>query len=329
MREGTGAGTVGLKWLLRDHLGSTSISAQGSDGAKQSELRYKPFGELRYAWGTTTTSLRYTGQRAEGTGLYDYGARFMDPLLGRFIQPDPIVPGTGEGGNSNAVGSLGASTYSPLTVDYHEHQFLEHLNSDNKASLQDTNFRLPPVPTNSIAFDRYAYSLNNPIRYVDPSGHFAILGVLPFIPVWGWVALGAVALAGVVYYAAGGPEALANGIYQAGEAASNSVNVLLAESANDQTDTTKPGPYAGESIDARGPDRDFTDEEREAIDAIGRATGCHTCGSKSPRTKSGHFIPDHQPPSALNPSGSPQRLYPHCLSCSRRQGGQTRDVLRR
>ncbi len=78
MREGTGTLTTGLKWLLGDHLGSTSISADGATGAKLSELRFKPFGELRFAWGTTTTSLRYTGQRAEGTGLYDYKARFYD-----------------------------------------------------------------------------------------------------------------------------------------------------------------------------------------------------------------------------------------------------------
>jgi hypothetical protein len=25
----------------------------------------------------------------------------------------------------------------------------------------------------------------------------------------------------------------------------------------------------------------------------------------------------------LNPSSQPQQLYPHCISCSRRQGGQT------
>jgi hypothetical protein len=30
---------------------------------------------------------------------------------------------------------------------------------------------------------------------------------------------------------------------------------------------------------------------------------------------------DHQPPSALNPTGQDQRLYPHCIWCSRLQGG--------
>jgi uncharacterized protein RhaS with RHS repeats len=88
------------------------------------------------------------------------------------------------------------------------------------------------------------------------------------------------------------------------------------------------GPYAGESIPARGPARDFTRAERDAINRIGGDTGCHTCGSKSPGTKSGDFVPDHQPPSRLAP-GEPQRLLPHCKSCSRLQGGEVNGELYR
>jgi hypothetical protein len=146
----------------------------------------------------------------------------------RWTSPDPIIPGIGEGGNPNAVGCLGASTYSPLTVDYHENQLLEQLNLENSAWLHDPTFRLPLVPTNTIAFDRYAYSLNNPLRYTDPTGHCPFCAILAFIPGWGWVALGAVAVAGVVYYAAGGPEAVTNGLYQAGQATADGINALFA-----------------------------------------------------------------------------------------------------
>ncbi|MEM4414290.1 MAG: RHS repeat-associated core domain-containing protein, partial [Candidatus Caldarchaeum sp.] len=52
-------------------------------------------------------------------GLYFYNARWYDPVLGRFLQPDPLVP----------------------------------------------------EPGNPQALNRYSYSLNNPVRFVDPSGH--------------------------------------------------------------------------------------------------------------------------------------------------------------
>lgn len=89
-------------------------------------------------------------------------------------------------------------------------------------------------------------------------------------------------------------------------------------------DTLKPGPHAGDSVPARGPERDFTPDERARVNEIGESTGCHTCGSTDPGTKSGNFVPDHQPPNALNPPGGEQQLYPHCIDCSRRQGGQIR-----
>jgi len=81
-----------------------------------------------------------------------------------------------------------------------------------------------------------------------------------------------------------------------------------------------PGPFAGESIPARGPDRDFVVMERANINRIGSETGCHTCGTMNPGTPLDNFVLDHQPPTAWNPLGHPQRLYPQCLSCSSRQG---------
>jgi RHS repeat-associated protein len=66
------------------------------------------------------TAFSYTGQRGlEASGLMDYKARFYDPVLGRFIQPDTIIPGVG----------------------------------------------------NSQAYNRYAYVLNSPVNFNDPTGH--------------------------------------------------------------------------------------------------------------------------------------------------------------
>ena len=71
----------------------------------------------------------------------------------------------------------------------------------------------------------------------------------------------------------------------------------------------------------RTPGRDFFPSEREAIDRIAAAHGCHVCGTKDPGTLSGRFIPDQQPPIPLNVLlKQPARLYPICLSCSLRQG---------
>jgi hypothetical protein len=86
--------------------------------------------------------------------------------------------------------------------------------------------------------------------------------------------------------------------------------------------TLEGGPYASESISARSSKRDFTVPERAEINRIGSETGCHTCGTREPGTTLGNFVPDHQLPSRLNPEGRAQRLFPQCLSCSLRQGGE-------
>lgn len=89
-----------LVYFASDHLSSTSIVMDAS-GTLLSEQRYLPFGEVRSEYqstdGITETDFGYTGQRnLGGMGLMDYNARFYSPLLGRFIQPDSIVPNPGD-----------------------------------------------------------------------------------------------------------------------------------------------------------------------------------------------------------------------------------------
>jgi RHS repeat-associated protein len=91
VREG-----VTLTFVYGDHLGSASLTANIS-GAKVSEVRYYPYGETRYSSGNTTTSKRFNAKEQQtDIGLYDYGARFYDPALGRFISADSIVPKSGD-----------------------------------------------------------------------------------------------------------------------------------------------------------------------------------------------------------------------------------------
>jgi len=88
-------GTSTVYYLLVDHLGSTAITANSS-GTRVAELRYYAYGGTRYTYGTTPTAYKFTGQRLDdSTGLYYYGARYYDPVLGRLVQADTIVPDPG------------------------------------------------------------------------------------------------------------------------------------------------------------------------------------------------------------------------------------------
>ncbi len=87
----------GLYYLFSDHLGSTSITEKlNTDGSlsKFSETRYKAWGEIRYSSGAMPTDFTYTGQRSEmdSIGLMYYGARWYDPYITQFSQPDSIIP---------------------------------------------------------------------------------------------------------------------------------------------------------------------------------------------------------------------------------------------
>ena len=53
-----------LKWLLVDHLGSTSRVAN-TDGTSHSDARYKVYGEVRYTSGKLPTKYTFTEQYSE------------------------------------------------------------------------------------------------------------------------------------------------------------------------------------------------------------------------------------------------------------------------
>jgi hypothetical protein len=122
---------------------------------------------------------------------YHMGAREYDPSLGRWLSADSIVPGNASGA-SGGLGTIGYSDQvrlTPLTVGFHEPQFLQVLNAENRELLQfgqpaqwgkktRREHNAPMGPANPQALNRYAYVLNNPLRYVDPTGHFYAEGDL-------------------------------------------------------------------------------------------------------------------------------------------------------
>ena len=87
-----------LNYLLGDHLGSTSLTTDAT-GVVISELRYKAWGEVRYASGNTPTKYTFTGQYSYTSdfGLMFYNARWVDVSLSRFAQADIVVPNSIQG----------------------------------------------------------------------------------------------------------------------------------------------------------------------------------------------------------------------------------------
>jgi hypothetical protein len=76
-----GGGTETVNWIVSDHLGSTSITAN-EDGSFNSEIRYSAFGEIRFSNGTTPTNYQYTGQLADSyIKLSWYNTRWYDNYL--------------------------------------------------------------------------------------------------------------------------------------------------------------------------------------------------------------------------------------------------------
>lgn len=114
-RDGT------LYYLLGDHLGSTSATHHPATQAVAQQW-YRPYGESRWSSGTLPTDYRFipcgapsAGQRSEEAtlgSLYDYGARYYSPALGRFLSPDTIVP---QPGDPQALNRYSYTLNNPLT----------------------------------------------------------------------------------------------------------------------------------------------------------------------------------------------------------------------
>ncbi len=128
-----------------DHLGSASLITD-CNGEEYQRIEYTPYGET---WVEKTSNkgseylpYKFTGKEMdEETGLYYYGARYLDPKYSRWLSTDPAL---GE--------------YVPLAP----------VNDEAKKHNQN----LPGMGGiyNSVNGNLYHYAGNNPIRYTDPDG---------------------------------------------------------------------------------------------------------------------------------------------------------------
>lgn len=112
---------LGSMHTLTDHLGNIIGESFSFDpfGAPRNRTTLNPLTQASWNAGA---SRGYTGHEMDAsTGLINMNARLYDPVLGRFISADTVVPS----------------------------------------------------PSNMQGFNRYAYVLNNPLLYTDPTGHWS------------------------------------------------------------------------------------------------------------------------------------------------------------
>jgi RHS repeat-associated protein len=304
-------------YFLTDHLGTTHALAD-ANGSITSNLAYDSFGNV--ISGSASTRYRYTGREVDSDiNLTYYRARWYDQQQGRFISEDAIGFG---GADVNLYGYVWRNPLNykdPLGLDGWGNDAADWLDQRIEFARQywqycDQEWVANGI-NNSIADVAFSFSdllrvgsgLGQATYAEDESGYgrtaFVLQDVVRATAIFDLLAAPAVRFT---------PRAAP----------------AEAPGVGSGPNTLRPGPYAGESIPARGAGRDFNAGERGAINRIGRETGCHTCGTTDPGTKSGNFIPDHQPANALNSPGGTQRLYPHCLRCSQVQGGQIRQMQR-
>ena len=147
-QQQTGEGT---KYLTADHLGSTRV-VTGQNQSVVARYDYLPFGEeMGVGVGSRTAQMGYgasdstrqkftSKERDAESGLDYFLARYYSSAQGRFTSPDEFSGGPRE---FWALDSLEA-----------ESQALPY------ADLVEPG-----------SFNKYAYCLGNPLRYVDPDGH--------------------------------------------------------------------------------------------------------------------------------------------------------------
>ena len=76
--------------LVRDHLGSVRAVIEAGSGAVVQSMAFDPLGRVLYDTNPGWQPFGFRGGLTDGvTGLVRFGRRVFDPLIGRFLGPDP------------------------------------------------------------------------------------------------------------------------------------------------------------------------------------------------------------------------------------------------
>ena len=137
--EGRTKTTYATYYYHTDHLGGTSLVTDEGGNVVQ-VLDYYPYGGTRVddQPGGYDSESKYTGQKLDAeSGIYYYNARYYNQEIGRFTSIDPLFL------------ALGAPEAKVIT-----------------------NKELQELLTDPQSLNGYAYSRNNPVRFIDEEGEF-------------------------------------------------------------------------------------------------------------------------------------------------------------
>jgi RHS repeat-associated protein len=131
-----------------DHLGSANYITDPR-GKQFEHIEYTPYGETWIDDGTNLNIIdyRFTSKELDKhTGLYYFGARYLDPQNSRWLSPDPILD-----------------------------KYLPEMPLNDEA--RERNKKLPGQGGvfNPLNMQMYHYAANNPVKYVDPDGQHTLV----------------------------------------------------------------------------------------------------------------------------------------------------------
>ena len=141
---GTSYGYYNTYYYHSDHLGSAQ-EITDYKGSEYERIEYTPYGELwieKVAAGCAALPYRFTGKEMDSeTGLYYYGARYLDPKYSHWLSPDP------------AMG-----------------KYIPEAPVNDEAKKHNENLPGQGGVFNTVNLQVYHYAGNNPVKYVDPDG---------------------------------------------------------------------------------------------------------------------------------------------------------------
>ena len=133
-----------------DHLGSASLITD-CDGYEYQRIEYTPYGETwvekfapksEHLANLNFLPYKFTGKEMdEETGLYYFGARYLDPKYSRWMSADPALD-----------------------------EYVPQAPINDEAKKHNENLPGMGGLFNSVNLSLYHYAGNNPIRYTDPDG---------------------------------------------------------------------------------------------------------------------------------------------------------------